>query len=73
MPNMGIDLEPTSLRIEEQPVKHWMSSVGMGVRRGIGGPQRCFKYKRWSPMKGNKSKVYPRERGIHVFQAPSIV
>jgi hypothetical protein len=24
-------------------------------------------------VRGIRSKVYPRERGIHVFQAPSIV
>jgi len=31
MVNMGIDLEPRSLRIEEQPEGFWVSLMGMGV------------------------------------------
>jgi hypothetical protein len=45
MPSMGTNLEPRNLKIEERPTRHWVSLVGMGVRRGIRGPQRCFRYK----------------------------
>ncbi len=30
-PNMGIDLEPNNLIIEEQCVGHWVFLMGMGV------------------------------------------
>ncbi len=38
--NMGIILEPINLRTKEQPTKHQMSSVRVGVQREIwiGGP-----------------------------------
>jgi hypothetical protein len=29
--NMGTNLEPKSLRIEERHAGHWVSSMGMGV------------------------------------------
>ncbi len=31
MLNMGVILEPRSLRTKERPVGHWVSSMGMGV------------------------------------------
>jgi hypothetical protein len=37
------------------------------------GPQKCIGYIRQSLVKGIRSKIYPREGVIHVFQAPSTI
>jgi len=52
-----------------------MSSVGIGAKREVwtGDPHRLLGYKRQSLVMGIKSKLYPREGDIHVFQALSIV
>jgi hypothetical protein len=36
----------------------------------IGGPQKCPSYKKQSQVRGTKFEIYPRKRGIHIFQAP---
>ncbi len=43
-----------------------MSSIGMGMKQEvwIGGPQKSPNYRRWYWVRGIKSEVYPRERGI---------
>jgi len=49
--------------------------MGMGVRKEVWtwGPQRCHGYGRQSLVKGIRFEVYPRKKGIHVFQTPSII
>ncbi len=73
--NKGTLLEPRSLRREEWPTRHHVSSMGMGVWREawIGGPQKCHGYRKWYLMKGIIYKIYPREGGIHAFQTPFII
>jgi hypothetical protein len=71
-PNRGTILEPKILRTKEQPTGDWAFLVRVGEKKElwIRGPPKCLNYKRWSPMKGIRSYVYPRERVIHVFQVP---
>jgi len=47
-----------------------MSLVRMGARQG---PWKRFNSRRWFLIRGIWFKVYPKERSIHVFQAPLIV
>ncbi len=75
MSNKGTILEPKSLWTKEWFARHQMFSIEVGVKREmyIRGLQKHPSYKRWSPMRGIRPKVYPRKGVIHVFQTPWIV
>ncbi len=68
-------LEPKSLWIEKWPTWHWVSLIRMEVKQ-TNLDKRSIKipnYIRWYLIRGIKFKVYPRERTIHLFQAPLII
>ncbi len=74
--NMGMVLEPKSLRIEKWLAWHWVFLVGIGARRKvwIKDSQKHLGYiRRRSLMMGIKPDVYPRKGVIHAFQMPSII
>ncbi len=71
-PNRGTILKPRSLWTEEQPTGHRVSSISMGMKWKVWtrGPHKHLTYGKQFPMRGIMFEIYPRERGIHIFQAP---
>jgi hypothetical protein len=75
MPNRGTILKPISLWTKEQPIGHWVSSIGTGMKWKVWtrGQQKRPSYRKQSLVGGIMFEIYPRKRGIHTFQAPSTI